>query len=121
VLLASCVGLKKKDRPRYDLMDNLTSRFNIIHHGWVMIADAETQNRTAHKENYRELLPVFIEPTEVSGSTHTQLMDSVIGKARRVINEKSKGKYVNEAWLLMGQANYLKGNYYNAAEYFDYL
>lgn len=86
-----------------------------------MIADAETQNRTAHKENYRELLPVFIEPTEVSGSTHTQLMDSVIGKARRVINEKSKGKYVNEAWLLMGQANYLKGNYYNAAEYFDYL
>src|SRR5690606_1658171 len=28
--------------------------------------------------------------------------------------------YINEAYLLTGKANYLKGNYYNAAEFFTY-
>lgn len=120
MVLASCAGLKKKDRPRYDLMDNLTSRYNIIHHSREMIADAEQHNRQAHRENYRHLLPVFVEPTEVSASSHALLMDSVIGKARRIINEKADGKYVNEAWFLTGQAYYLKANYYNAAEFFGY-
>lgn len=121
MVLASCAGLKPKDRPPYDVMDNLTSRYNIIHHSREMVAKAEQDNLQSHRENYRYLLPVFVEPTEVSASAHTILMDSVINKARRVINEKNKGKYIHEAYFLTGKANYLKGNYYNAAAFFEYV
>src|SRR5690606_26104994 len=73
-----------------------------------------------HVDNYQQLLPVFIEPTEATASANAQLMDSVIGKALDIINKKSRSKYINEAYLLTGKANYLKGNYYNAAEFFTY-
>lgn len=102
-------------------MDNLTSRYNIIFHGKSIVEDAELQNTASHRENYSTLLPVFIEPTESSASANTMLMDSVIDKARRVINEKDKGKYIDDAYFLTGRANYLKGNYYNANEFFGYV
>src|SRR5690606_7079681 len=48
-------------------------------------------------------------------------MDSVMGKARDIINKKTMSKYINEAYLLTGRANHLKGNYYNAVEFFSYV
>src|SRR3546814_10801088 len=54
-------------------------------------------------------------------SSNIQLMDSVIGKARDIINRKSESRYINEAYLLTGKANHLKGNYYNAVEFFTYV
>lgn len=121
ILAASCAGLRKKDRPEYDMMDNLTSRFNIIYHGKEIIAEAEKENLQAYKLNYYDLLPVFIEPDEASVSRHSSLMDSVQGKAKRVIDEKAKSRFTDDAYFLMAQANYLKGNYHQAAAFFAYV
>lgn len=121
LILASCAGLKKKDQPRYDFMDNLTSRYNIIHHGREIIAEAERQNREAYVPVFHDYLPILIEPSEGSAASHRLLMDSVLEKSRRVINEKDEGKYVSSAYFLRGQANYLKGHYYDAAEFFAYV
>ncbi|MFC3198913.1 tetratricopeptide repeat protein [Parapedobacter deserti] len=103
------------------MMENLTARYNIVYHGRKIIGDVERENFALHQNNYQQLLPVFIEPTEATASANTALMDSVIGKALNIINTKSKSKYINEAYLLTGKANYLKGNYYNATEFFTYV
>src|SRR5690606_11348099 len=86
-----------------------------------IVADVTRQNFEAHQDNYQQLLPVLIEPTEATASSNTQLMDSVIGKGLDIINKKSKSKYISEAYLLTGKANYLKGNYFNAVEFFTYV
>ena len=103
------------------MMENLTARYNIVYHGRKIIDDVERENFAAHRDNYQQLLPVLIEPTEATASANTPLMDSVIGKGLDIINRKTKSKYINEAYLLTGKANYLKGNYYNAAEFFSYV
>ncbi|WP_262249132.1 type IX secretion system periplasmic lipoprotein PorW/SprE [Parapedobacter soli] len=121
-VVAGCAANREKDRAaEYDMMENLTAKFNIVYHGRKIIADVTRQNFEAHHEDYQQLLPVLIEPTEATSSSNTQLMDSVIGKALNIINHKGKSKYINEAYLLTGKANYLKGNYYNAVEFFTYL
>ncbi|HZH55456.1 MAG TPA: tetratricopeptide repeat protein [Sphingobacteriaceae bacterium] len=120
-MLASCAGLKNQDRPQYDLMDNLTSRYNIIFHAKQIIEQAEAENRQSFSPNFYHDLPVFIEPTASSTQSHAALMDSVLTKTRRVINEKDQGKYLDDAYFLMGRANYVKGQYYNAAEFFAYV
>ena len=120
-LSVSCAGLRKKDRSEYDMMDNLTSRFNIIHHAKEIISKAEQENRQSYKINYYDLLPIYIEPDEASTARHTSLMDSVLGKAKRVINEKEKSRFTDDAYFLMAQANYLKGNYHQAAAFFAYV
>ncbi|HLW50956.1 MAG TPA: tetratricopeptide repeat protein, partial [Sphingobacteriaceae bacterium] len=120
-LSVSCAGLRKKDRPEYDMMDNLTSRFNIIHHAKEIISKAEQENRQSYKINYYDLLPVYIEPDEASTARHTSLMDSVLGKAKRVVDEKGKSRFTDDAYFLMAQANYLKGNYHQASAFFAYV
>ncbi len=112
---------QKEEKTTYDIMENMTARYNIVYHGRKIIHEAEAENFAAHRDNYQQLLPVLIEPNESTISSHTALMDSVIGKALNIINNKTKSKYINEAYLLTGKANYLKGNYYNAAEFFTYL
>ena len=103
------------------MMENISAKYNIVYHGRKIIQDTERENFAAHRDNYQQLLPVLVEPTESTVSSNAKLMDSVIGKALDIINRKSKSKYINEAYLLTGKANYLKGNYYNAAEFFTYV
>jgi len=119
--LAAACAVRQEGAPKYDMMENLTARYNIIYHGRKIIADAETSNFDAHADNYQQLLPVLIEPTEATSAANARLMDSVIGKAQNIINNKANSKYINEAYLLTGKANYLKGNYYNAVEFFTYV
>lgn len=102
-------------------MDNITSRYNIIHHGREIITEAEQQNKQKYRPAFYSYLPVFIEPSEGSVVSHRLLMDSVLEKSKRVINEKSNGKHVSSAYFLMGRANYLKGHHYDAAEFFAYV
>lgn len=121
-VVAGCAANRGKEGgAKYDTMENLTARFNIVYHGRKIISDVTRQNFEAHRDNYQQLLPVLIEPTEITASSNAQLMDSVIGKALDIINRKSKSKYINEAYLLTGKANHLKGNYYNAVEFFTYV
>ncbi|WP_353125057.1 tetratricopeptide repeat protein [Parapedobacter pyrenivorans] len=120
--VASCaVNKQKEEGTTYDMMENITARYNIVYHGRKIIADVTRENFAAHQDNYQQLLPVLIEPTDATESSNTALMDSVIGKALDIINTKSNSKYINEAYLLTGRANYLKGNYYNAVEFFTYV
>lgn len=121
-VLVGCAANREKDgEVKYDMMENLTARFNIVYHGRKIIADVTRENFEAHRDNYQLLLPVLIEPTAATSSSNTQLMDSVIGKALDIINRKSRSKYTNEAYLLTGMANHLKGSYYNAVEFFSYV
>lgn len=119
VVIWACAGQRRAE-PKYDIMENLSARYNIIHHGREIINEVRRSQFEAHRDNYQRLLPVFVEPPEAAAASYGPLMDSVAGKARVVINEKAKSKYVGEACFLTGQANYLKGNYFNALEFFTY-
>lgn len=122
IVAGGCATNKEKaGEVKYDMMESLTARFNIIYHGRKIIEDVTRQNFEAHRDNYQQLLPVLIEPTDITASSNSQLMDSVIGKAWDIINKKSKSSYIDEAYLLIGKANHLKGNYYNAVEFFTYV
>src|SRR5690606_12627678 len=70
---------------------------------------------------FYEVLPLFIEPNESSIERQTPLLDSVIQKAKRVIEEKNKSKYAHQAYFILGKAHYFKGHYHQAAAYFQYV
>ncbi|MBK1440187.1 tetratricopeptide repeat protein [Parapedobacter sp. ISTM3] len=120
-VIVACAVNRQDEGVKYDMMENLTARYNIVYHGRKIIADVERENFASHQDNYQQLLPIFVEPTEATAAANGQLMDSVIGKALDIINKKTRSKYINEAYLLTGKANYLKANYYNAVEFFSYV
>ncbi|MGB0403078.1 MAG: tetratricopeptide repeat protein [Salibacteraceae bacterium] len=80
-----------------------------------------------HKENYRELLPLFvIGDEEMAKSVQTE-MEVVIKKCSRVIQYHSmdiKGKeyckWIDDSWLLIGKAYFFEHNWAECQPIFEY-
>lgn len=103
----------------YSFSQNFTARYNILYNAKLLLEDEAMAITRAKKINYQIRQSVFDEPTAQGDAN--QLMDSVIKKGYDIVNEKSESKYVSEGHYLIAQANYLKGSYYTAIEFFSYL
>lgn len=87
-------------------MQNLTAKYNYIYNARIIL------------DHYKANLPQYVS-TDPAGNT--EVLDKVIHKAETVISEKSFSKYKTDAYLLLGEAHFLKGNYFLAKEYFHYI
>lgn len=109
-------------------MQNLTSRYNYIYNANLILDDyiADLQNTSA--DNFAEILPVYVNPPAFNPAATNPLMaqverpelEEIINKARTIIADKSYGNYIDDAYLLLGKGYFYKGDYFTAAEYFDY-
>ena len=106
-------------------MQNLTARYNYIYNSNVLLTEYNEGLLQTYADNYEKLLPVYLDPEPqitltLTPSVANKPLDDVIFKGQAIINEKSFSNYIDDAYMLLGKANYLKGNYFIASEYFDY-
>jgi len=106
-------------------MQNLTARYNYIYNSNVLLTEYNEGLLQTFSDNYEKILPVYLDPEPQLTLTLTPAvankpLDDVIFKGQAIINEKSFSNYIDDAYMLLGKANYLKGNYFIASEYFDY-
>jgi len=106
-------------------MQNLTARYNYIYNSNVLLTEYNEGLLQTYSDNYEKILPVYLDPEPQVTLTLTpavanKTLDDVIFKGQAIINEKSFSNYIDDAYMLLGKANYLKGNYFIASEYFDY-
>lgn len=129
ILFSLCVCIiyscsSQKDTASSRGMQNLTARYNYIYNSKVLLINHQQELTETYIDNYGQILPVYLGPeidnNEVSTSLNLKPMDDIIKKAQTIILEKSYSNYTDDAYILLGKANYFNGNYFNAAEYFDY-
>ncbi|KQS35345.1 tol-pal system YbgF family protein [Pedobacter sp. Leaf194] len=106
-------------------MQNLTARYNYIYNSNVLLTEYNEGLLQTYADNYEKILPVYLDPEPqitltLTPSVANKPLDDVIFKGQAIINEKSFSNYIDDAYMLLGKANYLKGNYFIASEYFDY-
>ncbi|RDC57256.1 gliding motility protein [Pedobacter chinensis] len=105
---------------------NLTARYNYIYNSNVLLTGHYEGLLQSYNDDYGKILPVYLDPEPqvnlvlTPGAANKQL-DEVITKGQTIINDKSFSNYIDDAYMLLGKANYLKGNYFIASEYFDYV
>ncbi len=112
----------------------MTAHYNGYFNARELIKESLTTYRTAFKEDYTKILPVYIFPEDMDVATIYKPMNDAVEKTERVINRhsmpnpaKSKGKseewckWIDENWLVMGQAYFYKREYSPAIEKFDYI
>jgi len=107
-------------------MQNLTARYNYIYNANIILEDYVSELYNTFPNNYNELLPVHLspqkfDPVNLPANSNNEALDEIINKSRTIITDKSLSNYLDEAYLLMGKSQYYKGNYFLAAEYFDYV
>lgn len=116
--LSSCSIKKKKDS---SFTANISTKFNILYNSKLLLQQAQKNTEESIVDNFQQTIPVFKEPNLTSIQKNKALLDSVIAKTTRIINEKHDSKYVDLAFLLKGKAFYFQGDYFNANEFFDYV
>ncbi|WP_231459027.1 MULTISPECIES: gliding motility protein [unclassified Pedobacter] len=107
-------------------MQNLTARYNYIYNSNVLLTEYNESLLQSYADNYEQILPVYLDPEPqvnlvLTPGMENKQLDEVIFKGQAIINEKSFSNYIDDAYMLLGRANYLKGNYFISSEYFDYV
>jgi tetratricopeptide (TPR) repeat protein len=102
-------------------MQNLTAHYNILYNAKELINESERNIQLAYSDNYDRVIPVYKEPNESISQSELKKLDDAILKGNTLANQKSLSKYVDNAYFLIGKANHLKSNFYNAVEFFNYV
>ncbi|RZK10417.1 MAG: gliding motility protein, partial [Flavobacterium sp.] len=105
-------------------MQNLTARYNYIYNANLALLNHQNELSETYSDNYDQILPVYIGPEVDNNQLNTSLnikgMDEIVKKSQVIILDKSFSNYLDEAYILLGKANFFNGNYFTASEYLDY-
>lgn len=104
-------------------MQNLTARYNILYNARLLLEESERNIEESYFDDFSNVLPLYRDPVMAEGgrSAEAANLDSAIRKGTTIANEKAQSSYVDDAYYVIGKANFLKANYYDAAEFFSYV
>jgi tetratricopeptide (TPR) repeat protein len=101
-------------------MQNLTAHYNILFNAKEILRQKQESYATSFVDNYNEILNVY-QDTTTQSTTPDKDMELAITKAYTIINIKEQSRYLGDAYLVLGKANYLEANYFNAVEFLGYV
>ena len=131
VLFFSCTQYKNKPINRG--FHNLTSRFNVYFYANESLNEGITKLEENHKDNYTELLPLYIYGDKETCKEIFPEMDRTIKKAslcitRHAIKDKKTKqeifgavKWIDNAWMALGKAHFYKREFFEAIETFEFV
>ncbi|WPU95152.1 tetratricopeptide repeat protein [Mucilaginibacter sabulilitoris] len=118
ITIAGC-SLEKKSGLNRSLQ-NLTAHYNILFNANELLRLKQENYAASFPDAYTELLNVYPDTTSQNAAPDKDL-EAVISKANTIINIKEQSHYIGDAYLVLGKARYLQGNYFDAVEYFNYV
>lgn len=105
----------------YKVWHNSVSHYNYYYNANVIVTDAKQEAMAAYKDNYKNVLNLYPYPDESLLKGNAAKMDEAIKKCSHIIDKHSKSKWVDDAYLLMGDARFFKGDFYSAIEVYEYV
>lgn len=142
--LAACSTKKNTSGSRF--WHSFTARYNTYYNGEVAFREGLLAQEQGHKDNYTEQLPLFPVSAENSRSLGKSNFETAITKCEKAIqlhsikrrpevsatarrsakmkaylSRKEFNPFLKNAWLLMGQAQFFKGDFIEAASTFSYI
>ncbi|MCD8540791.1 MAG: hypothetical protein LRY55_14225, partial [Leadbetterella sp.] len=99
----------------------MNSRFNALLISREDLEVAKEYIAANHKDNYEEILPVYRPVDSTRLDTAKFYLIDAIKKSSLIAEKHSNSKYLDEAYLLIGEARILKGEFENAIETYKYL
>lgn len=126
LLLTTCSTRKNNAFNR--AYHTVTAHYNVNFNAKEALKKAELSIETDGKENYTDILPVYLYPPKESISSALPSIDRAIEKSSKSIFKHSifvKGKEyvkpIDDAYLVMGKAYFHKQDYVQAQRVFSYI
>lgn len=122
-VLFSCTTTRKKSEVKgiKKLYHNTTAKFNGYFNAKELMDASVLAMQSAHQDNYNTILDVY-DYVDVEGSTSVNAdMDKAIEKLTTVATLHDVSNYLDDCYVLIGKAQYLKQDYASAVETFQYF
>ena len=107
---------------------NTTARYNGYFNAREIKKAKYKEIYDGYKDDFSEILPLFIYPTEEQSKGLYPDMDKIIEKTSAVIDrhsmfirKKEHNRWIDECYMLMGQARFYKQEYFVGEEVFEYV
>lgn len=101
-------------------MQNLTAHYNILFNARQVILQKEELMAQVYVDDFSEILSVY-QDTIAKTAAASKDLEAVTTRANTIISVKEQSHYLGDAYFLLGQANYLSSDYFNAVEFFNYV
>jgi len=102
-------------------MQNLTAHYNILFNANQILQQKQEDYALNFIDSYNEILNVYQDTTATKSSSLDKDLQAAVDKANKIIAIKEQSRYLGDAYLVLGKANFLGGQYFNANEYFNYV
>lgn len=144
LVLTSCSTKKNTASTRW--WHSFTARYNTYFNGHEAFLEGEKAKLNGNKDNYTEMIPVFLVGNVKTRSTGRSNYETAITKCEKAIqlhsikrrpqvsaskkrsaktkaylSRKEFNPFLKNAWLLMGEAQFQKGEFLEAASTFSYI
>jgi outer membrane protein assembly factor BamD (BamD/ComL family) len=118
-VLAACS--QHSTRPGARAYHNLTAKYNAYLQAREKFGEAERALFRSRRENYEELLPILLPIDSLAALSVATELDAVLKKASLVAERHQNSRWLDDAYLLIGQVRLQRADYRNAVETFKYL
>jgi tetratricopeptide (TPR) repeat protein len=118
LLVAGCSLEKQSGFNR--AMQNLTAHYNILFDANELLRQKQDAYALSFVDSYTDILSVYQDTIANSGSPDKDLEEAKV-KGGKIINIKEQSHYLGNAYLVIGKADFLEGDYFNASEFFSYV
>jgi tetratricopeptide (TPR) repeat protein len=122
-LLAACVTQRKKDEAKGVKLffHNLQSKYNGYFNANELVRDATEKLEASHVDNFNKILDVYPALAVENPQSASPDLDKATEKVAVVATYHRPSHWVDDCYLLMGKAQYLKHDFESAEETFGYL
>ncbi|MEM8908566.1 MAG: tetratricopeptide repeat protein, partial [Bacteroidota bacterium] len=123
LLLPNCAVKKKKNDqgPISKLYHNVTAEFNGYFNANVLINESIKNLEEQHQDNYSQILSVYKFVANDNPQSVSSNLDEAMKKVAVVTNLHSQSNWVDDCYLLLGKAQYVKKDYESAEETLLYM
>ncbi|MBL7838422.1 MAG: hypothetical protein JNM67_12955, partial [Bacteroidetes bacterium] len=90
---------------------NSVSHYNYYYNANLMVSDVREESLIAYKDNFKTVLSLYPIPVSADLKGNATKMDEVLKKCSHIIERHSKSKWVDDSYLLMGDAHLFKGDF----------
>ncbi len=101
--------------------EDLTAHYNIYFNAYEKWQEARHRMEQEVRPDYRTLMPLLIIPDSARTTRIKSDMGAVIQKARKIIKDKSRSQWVDDAYVLMGVAYLYRADPLTALQMFQYV
>ena len=124
ILLAACnhTMAQSNDDPWLKRnWNNMVARFNIYFNATQKLDATVDDLATKQVDDFNEIIDIYPYGTEEDAKNMRAPMEEAMKKASKVIQNKPRSKWADNAYFIIGQTQFFSGDYYAAIETFQFV